>query len=349
MSDPNLFGHVFSSPSFWTWKCLAKVIDGIPLTEKREIDLFELCTGRKYDSRSVKAFRRIFILAGRRAGKDRFLSSVVIWRCALCCDWRKYQSPGEGSVAILLGRDKKQAAILRRYCQGLLEAPLLKKEVTRTTGEITEFRNGASLEISSNDVGLVRGRSAIAVLGSECCFWKSDEKSASSDEEVVAAAEPSMSMCPDHGVLILGSSVYRKRGFMYRQYKELHGNDEAESLVWFAPSHVMNPRLPQSVVDKALQNDKARASAEYLNIFRDDVSDFVPAELIEACIDLETFERPPQGDIKYFAWCDAAGGLGSDSMTLALAHRQTDRRRAHCRARSRKRAQAAICSACSCC
>jgi hypothetical protein len=70
-----------------------------------------------------------------------------------------------------------------------------------------------------------------------------------------------MSMCPDHGVLILGSSVYRKRGFMYRQYKELHGNDEAESLVWFAPSHVMNPRLPQSVVDKALQNDKARASA----------------------------------------------------------------------------------------
>ena len=50
----------------------------------------------------------------------------------------------------------------------------------------------------------------------------------------------------------------------------------------------------------------------------------VAAELIEACTDLETFERPPQADIKYFAWCDSAGGLGSDSMTLALAHRQTD-------------------------
>jgi hypothetical protein len=37
------------------------------------------------------------------------------------------------------------------------------------------------------------------------------------------------------------------------------------------------------VIDKALANDKAKASAEYLNIFRDDVSDFVPAELIEAC------------------------------------------------------------------
>jgi hypothetical protein len=185
----------------------------------------------------------------------------VIWRCALCCDWRRYQSPGEGSVAILLGRDKKQAAILRRYCQGLLEVPLLAEEVTRTTGEITEFRNGASLEISSDDVGLVRGRSAIAVLGSECCFWKSDEKSASSDEEVVGAAEPSMSMCPDQGILILGSSVYRKRGYMYRMFRELHGNDGAESLVWFAPSHVMNSQLPQSVIDKALSNDKSKASA----------------------------------------------------------------------------------------
>ena len=200
MMDNNLFGNVFGAASFWPWRVVAKVIDGITLTERRDIDLFELCTGRTYDSRSAKAFRRIFILVGRRGGKDRFLSAVAIWRAALCADWRKYQSPGEGSVVILLGRDKKQAAILRRYCQGLLEAPLFKNEVPRSTGEITEFANGASLEISSNDVGLVRGRSAIAVLGSESCFWKSDEKAASSDEEVVAAAEPSMSMCPDQGI-----------------------------------------------------------------------------------------------------------------------------------------------------
>ena len=224
MSDPHLFGKVFGAPSYWPWKTLAKVIDGIKLTEQRERDLFELCTGRKYDERSVKAFRRIFILVGRRGGKDRFLSAVAVWRAALVADWRKYQSPGEGSVVILLGRDKKQSSILRRYCQGLLEAPLFKNEVPRITGEILEFANGASLEISTNDAGLVRGRSAIAVLGSESCFWKSDEKSQSSDEEVVAAAEPSMAMCPDQGILILGSSVHRKKGFMYRMYKEHHGN-----------------------------------------------------------------------------------------------------------------------------
>jgi hypothetical protein len=67
-------------------------------------------------------------------------------------------------------------------------------------------------EIATNDARLVRGRSAIAVLGSECCHWKTDEHSASSDEEVVGAAEPSMAMCPDGGLLMLGSSVYRGGG-----------------------------------------------------------------------------------------------------------------------------------------
>jgi hypothetical protein len=65
---------------------------------------------------------------------------------------------------ILLGADKKQSAILRKYCAGLLNAPLLVKEIAQQADDIIEFRNGASLEISTNDARLVRGRSAIHVL-----------------------------------------------------------------------------------------------------------------------------------------------------------------------------------------
>src|SRR5262249_56875609 len=85
-----------------------------------------------------------------------------VWRAALSADWRQYQSAGEGAVVILLGADKRQAGILRKYCAVLLQAPLLAAEVTRSTGEVTEFRNGASLEIAANHARLVRGRSAIA-------------------------------------------------------------------------------------------------------------------------------------------------------------------------------------------
>src|SRR5262249_59179668 len=92
MADPALFGRVFGSPSFWTWRTVAKLIDGIPLTEQREIELFKQCTGRT--KLPTKPVRRLIILAGRRAGKDRFESAVSVWRGALCADWRRYQSAG---------------------------------------------------------------------------------------------------------------------------------------------------------------------------------------------------------------------------------------------------------------
>jgi hypothetical protein len=318
LTDPSLFGKVFASPSFWTWKVVAKLIDGIPLTEPREVELFKQCTGRS--TLPAEAVRRLILLAGRRAGKDRFFSAVAVWRTALCTDWRKHQSAGEGAVVILLGADKKQANILRKYCEGLLRVPLLAAEVTRSTGEVTEFKNGASLEIATNDARLVRGRSAIAVLGSECCHWRTDEHAASSDEEVVGAAEPSMAMCPDGGLLLLGSSVHRKRGYMFRKWKELYGNDESEDICWFAPSAVMNPALPVHVVDRALAEDAHKARAEYLNVWREDLAEFLPLDVVEACTDWDVHERAPQPEIKYYASADGAGGTGKDSYALAIVH-----------------------------
>ena len=40
-------------------------------------------------------------------------------------------SAGEQAVVTLLGADKKQASILRKYCEGLLRAPLLAREVAK--------------------------------------------------------------------------------------------------------------------------------------------------------------------------------------------------------------------------
>jgi hypothetical protein len=320
LTDPNLFGATFGGPSFWTWRVVAKLIDGIPLTEQREIELFRECTGRtRLPSNPA---RRIILLAGRRAGKDRFLSAVAVWRCALATDWRQHQSAGEGAVAILLGADKRQASILRKYCQGLLQMPLLASEVVRSTGEVTEFKNGASLEIATNDARLVRGRSAIAVLGSECCHWRTDEYAASSDEEVVGAAEPSMAMCPDGGLLMLGSSVHRRQGYMYRQFKKLHGCDDADSICWFAPSSVMNPVLPAHVVDRALAEDAAKARAEFENIWRDDMSTFIPVDGIDSSTDWGVHERAFEAGKRYVAYADASSGV-SDSFAFAIAHRGT--------------------------
>jgi len=317
------FGSTFALSSFWTWKVVAKLIDGVPLTEPREIALFETCTGRKYNRQARRAWRRMIILVGRRGGKDRFLSAVACWR-ALSTDWRLYKSAGEGAVCILIGADMKQAGILRRYCIGLLQEPPFAKEVLRQTGEVIEFRNGSSLDIIVNDERLVRGRSAIAVLGSECCHWKTDEGAASNDAEVVSAAESSMAMTPDHGLLMLGSSVFRKKGYMYRQYRKLFGKEHADSLCWFATSQTMNPLLPQRVIDKALARDSEKARAEFLNVWREDSSDLLPLDIIEAATDVGIVERPPQRGVHYVAYADMATGTGKDSAALAVCHVETD-------------------------
>jgi hypothetical protein len=336
MNDPYLFGPVFAEPSFWPWRAMAKLVDSTPLTG-REIKLFEECTGRKYcrqarrdvsrRARHPHIWRRLFLLIGRRGGKDRFLSAVAVWRAALCANWNEHLSVGEAATVILVSTDKKGAAILRKYCGGLCRAPLLAAEVSRFTDEVIEFKNGSAIEIITNNESLIRGRSATAVLGTESCHWRTDESAASSDEEVVAAAEPSMSMCPDGGLLILASSVHRKRGFMFRQFQKLHGNEQAEDLVWFAPSRRMNERLPASIVLKAIENDAPRARAEYENVWRVDVDDFLPADVVTDCTDFGIAERPPLGNVRYMAFADAASGTGQDSFTLCIGHLARDEAR----------------------
>jgi hypothetical protein len=319
MRDDALLGRPFAAPTFWTWHAVAKVLSGEALDE-REASLFRECTGRtRLPDGPVKS---LIFLSGRRSGKDRFMSATAVYRAALAANWKELLSAGEQAVVLLLGGDRKQARILRQYCAGLLEAPMLAAMVTRTTEERIEFRNGSVLEVATNDANLVRGRSAIAVLGTESAFWPTDGAAASNDEEVVAAAEPSMAMCPDGGLLIMSSSVHRKAGSMYRQWKELHGNDEAEDVCWLSPSATMNPALPAKVVERALKKDRLRAQAEYLSIWRDDVSDFIPMDVLESATDFGIHERAPLPGVTYHAFTDAAGGTGKDAFSLCIAHRE---------------------------
>src|SRR5262249_16218118 len=115
---------------------------------------------------------------------------------------------------------------------------------------------------------------------------------------------------PDGGLTILLTSVHRKKGLIYRQWKALFGNDEADDLFWLAPSRVMNPALPQSVVTRAKEKDPQRAAAEYESVWREDVSDFIPPDVIDQATDFGVIERPPVRGVRYKAFVDAAGGTG---------------------------------------
>ena len=75
-----------------------------------------------------------------------------------------------------------------------------------------------------------------------------------------------------------------------------------------------------------MADDPAKAGSEFLNRWREDLSDFIPADAIEACTDYNIYERPPQpeNNYNYVAFADAAGGTGSDSFGFAICHRAGD-------------------------
>jgi hypothetical protein len=76
-------------------------------------------------------------------------------------------------------------------------------------------------------------------------------------------------------------------------------------------------------VDRALERDRAAASAEYLALFRSDIETFVAYEVVQACARDHVELGPVDGQI-YFAFVDPSGG-SADAFTMAVAHRDRNR------------------------
>jgi hypothetical protein len=81
--------------------------------------------------------------------------------------------------------------------------------------------------------------------------------------------------------------------------------------------------VPQEFVDAEFERDSASANAEYGAEFRSDVAEFVSVDVLDACTASGVFEIPPVSGNGYLAFVDPSGG-SSDSMTLAIAHREDD-------------------------
>ena len=81
----------------------------------------------------------------------------------------------------------------------------------------------------------------------------------------------------------------------------------------------MNPTVPQSVIDRAMERDPDSASAEYGAEFRQDISGFMTRDAIEAVVTPGCIERPYETGKLYSAFVDPSGG-SRDLFTLAIGH-----------------------------
>ena len=230
--------------------------------------------------------------------------------------------PGERGTVMVIAADKKQARVIYRFAAALLrEVPMLKAMISRDTAEAIDLKNGITIEILTASFRTVRGYTLIAALCDEIAFWRSDE-SANPDSEIIGAIRPAMATIPG-AMLLCASSPYARRGALWTAFRKFFGK-ESPVLVWKADTRTMNPTVPQSIIDEAYENDPASAAAEYGAEFRTDVETFVSREVVEAAVVAGRFELQPVRGTHYVAFADPSGG-SSDSMTLAICHREGER------------------------
>lgn len=318
ITDDKVFAPWFRRGDWTAWHAFLAALFGLPMS-KAQLAVYRACTGRK--AAPKRPFNEAALVCGRRAGKSFILALLAVF-AATFRDWRPYLQRGERATIIVVAADKKQARSIFRYVQALLEGiPMLAGLIERQTTETITLRRNVSIEVMTCSFRTLRSYACPVCLLDELAFWALDEGSASPDSEVIAALRPAMAQFPDP-MLLMASSPYARKGELWRLHKANYGRDDASVLVWQAATRVMNPSIPQKVIDDAMAADPASASAEYGAVFRTDVETLLTREAVENCVDPGVFERPPVRGVDYLGFIDPAGGSGADSACVAIAHRE---------------------------
>jgi hypothetical protein len=315
--DERLFGAAFKSLETWrSWLAFLAALFGLPL-DAEQAAIWRQCTGR--DAPPSKAFAEAVLVCGRRSGKSFMMALIAVF---LGCfrDYKPFLGPGEKATIMIVAADRKQARVVLRFVRGLLAAPVLARRIVGDTADAVELEGHVIIEVITASHA-VRGYAIGAALVDEVAFFPGDDAS-TSGAEIIAAIRPAMATIPD-SMLVCASSPYARRGPLWESFKRYYGIDDPNVLVWRAPTVVMNPSVPQRIIDDAYEADPASAAAEYGAVFRLDVETFVAREAVEACVSLGVRERPPLAEVDYAGFVDPSGG-SADSMTLAIGHKQDD-------------------------
>lgn len=315
MNDRNLLGRGFEGDSWSRWRAVLKAAFGLPMTDLDRELFNEVSGGRTPPTRRV---RELVCCVGRGGGKDSIAAAVAIY-IATTSDFSKLR-PGERGTVMCLATDRDQAAISYNYAKGLLEeSPLLAPLAEKMEADRIPLRTRAELKIVTNTIRAPRGRTIAGAIYDEIAFW-TGENFTHPDVEVDAAVTPGLMRFPG-SMKILISSVHRRSGLLYQKYAKHFGKDDDDVLVVLGTSLQFNPTLDEAEINRQLELDPEKASAEYRSIWRDDLSSFLDRVLVDAAIEQGVISRNYVAKHTYTMFVDPSGGRG-DSFTAAIGHRE---------------------------
>jgi hypothetical protein len=305
--------------SWTTWFSVGKAVYAEPLS-RAERRAFAKVSGDRAPPR--KKVREFVAAISRRAGKGRMVAAMATYEAALV-DHSDHLAPGETGIVGIISPTRSQAKVVQNYCLGFLQAsPVLRDEVASVTDDEIRLKNGVVIATLVADYRSLRGRTLLLAILDEAGFLP-DETSAASDIEAARALRPALTTTG--GTLYVISSPYRRSGLLFQRHRDYFGENDDRILVVSGASTDFNPTLDVSEIDAARADDPEGVTAEYDGQFRRDSASFLDEASIEAAIDRSRpLELGPKPGIVYFAFIDVSGGVGRDSYTISIVHREGD-------------------------
>jgi len=183
MNSSALFAPWFKGESWSGWRAVLKAAYALPMT-KAEVDFFRTVAERDPPKRRV---RELWIIAGRRAGKDSVASMIAAHAAALFNGQDRLR-PGERALVACIAYDKDQARIVLDYTKAYFAQIDLLKGVVQNDSRAAdlELNNGVDLSVMANNFRAVRGRPILCAILDEIAIWR-DENSAAPDIETYNA------------------------------------------------------------------------------------------------------------------------------------------------------------------
>jgi hypothetical protein len=317
INDERYLRPAFRDLSTWrAWLVFLRALFGLPVEDPGDLELLRAATELRPGSWTP--IRMALAAVGRGGGKSFCCAVCACW---MAChkDWRKILGPGETGYVFILATDRDQAQIILRYVKHIIDlSPSYRRLVKKQVSDGVELVNGAAIAVKTSSFRGVRGFSIICAIMEEAAFWRSEE-SANPALEVARALYPGLARVPGSLCLVV-SSTYSANGFFFDEFTKAWGKG-GDTLVWRASTLTMRPNFDPRVIERALEEDPEAARAEWLCEWRQDVSAFLPEELVRSCVVIGRHELPRINDASYFAFIDPSGGR-QDSFTLGIAHRE---------------------------
>ena len=166
MSDPELFGPWFEGDSWDGWRAVLKATYALPMTGD-EVDFFRSVAERDPPKKPVK---ELWVIAGRRGGKDS-IASVIAAHTAALFDQCDRLRPGERALVMCLAVDRDQAKIVLNYTRSYFtDIPLLQGMIEKETAYGFELNNSVDIAVATNSYRIVRGRPILCAILDEVSY-----------------------------------------------------------------------------------------------------------------------------------------------------------------------------------